>query len=416
MKESSSSSSARKQQLQRRRRCGNHCPPSTTRLFHYRSLFIVVAASLFLFSEKNKGADAFVSPTLFPTWKTSSITTAPLRNNKRQHNKNSSPTIINTIKQQPQATTTTTTTTSLRLVAGLLAETCEPLLSLSRTFTDSYGIALVQHPLSTKSLTAGMLCGISDVIAQKRAACPGDGTEYNFMRTVRFASKGCLGGIVWMYWYNGIDGFLTYTDDVIGTGSAAATSSSSSTNISFYALAAAILPPEAGTSFLAFAKDHLGSVTTGISIVLEQFVWCPLVYGTFEIPISTIMNGGRSVTVGSIQREVDAKLNGLLVSNAKVWTLANIVIYNVPLEWRLFVGNVIDIFWQSIVSDVSADCGGDDENCELPDDNDGEFVALPEFGMVSTMASTDSSRSNNTNSNKSLSVPEPSFSAEKNRI
>ena len=147
--------------------------------------------------------NAFVSPT-FPTlWKTSSrTTTAPLRRNKRQHNKNSSPTIINTIQQQPQqATITTTTTTSLRLVAGLLAETCEPLLSLTRTFTDSYGIALVQHPLSTKSLTAGALCGISDVIAQKRAACPGDGTEYNLMRTVRFASKGCLGGIVWMYWY-----------------------------------------------------------------------------------------------------------------------------------------------------------------------------------------------------------------------
>ena len=320
--------------------------------------------------------------------------------NKRQH-KNSSPT-INT-KQQPQATTTTTT--SLRL-AGL-AETCEPLLSLTRTITDSYGTALVEHPLPTKSLTAGALCGISDVIAQKRAACPGD--EYNPMRTVRFASKGCIGGIVWMYWYDWIDGFLTYTDDV-GTGAA---TSSSSTKLSFYALAAAILPPEAGASFLAFAKDHLGAVTTGTSIVLEQFVWCPLVYGTFEIPISTIMNGGRSVTVGSIKREVDAKLNGLLVSNAKVWTLANLVIYNVPLEWRLFVGNVIDIFWQSIVSDISADCGGDDETCEIPDD-DGEF-ALPEVGMVSSMASTDSSKSNN-NSNKSQSVPEPSFSAEKNRM
>jgi hypothetical protein len=369
---------------------------------------LFVVASLFLFSEKNGGADAFLSPT-FPARTTSRATIATPLRKKRQHNHRQQHTVVPTrntnTKQQAQATTTT----SLRL-AGL-AEACEPLLSLTRTFTDSYGTALVQHPLPTKSLTAGALCGISDVIAQKRAACPGD--EYNPMRTLRFASKGCIGGIVWMYWYNWIDGFLAYTDDV-GTGAA-----ESSTKISFYALAAAILPPEAGSSFLAFAKDHLGAVTTGTSIVLEQFVWCPLVYGTFEIPISTIMNGGRSVTIGGIKREVDAKLNGLLVSNAKVWTLANLVIYNAPLEWRLFVGNVIDIFWQSIVSDVSADCGGDDDSCEIPDD-DGEFE-LPEVRMIPTMASTDSSSSTtttnkSTNSDTIQSVPEPSFSPDKNRI
>jgi hypothetical protein len=344
-------------------------------------------ASLFLFSEENRGADAFVSRTC-PT-RTTTTTPTPTTNTK-----------------QPRAAATATTT-SLRLAD--LAEACEPLVSLARTFTDSYGTSLVQNPLPTKSLTAGALCGISDVIAQKRASCPGDDDEYNPMRTLRFASKGCLGGILWMYWYDWIDGFLTYTADDYD-----ATSSSSSSKISFYVLAGTILPPGAGSSFLAFAKDHLGAVTTGTSIVLEQFLWCPLVYGTFEIPISTVMNGG---SVGSIQREVDAKLNGLLVSNAKVWTLANLVIYNAPLEWRLFIGNVIDIFWQSIVSDVSADCGGDDETCEIPDDDEEDIVSfkLPEVEMVTTMASTDSSKSNN-NDNSNPSVPEPSFYAEKSRI
>jgi hypothetical protein len=100
-----------------------------------------------------------------------------------------------------------------------------------------------------------------------------------------------------------------------------------------------------------------------------------------------------------------------------VWTLANLVIYNAPLEWRLFIGNVIDIFWQSIVSDVSADCGGDDETCEIPDDDEEDIVSfkLPEVEMVTTMASTDSSKSNN-NDNSNPSVPEPSFYAEKSRI
>ena len=68
---------------------------------------------------------------------------------------------------------------------------------------------------------------------------------------------------------------------------------------------------------------------------------------------------------------MDSKLNGLLVSNAKVWTLANVVIYNVPVDWRPAISNVVDILWQSIVSDVAADCGKvDDDVCEVPMDMD----------------------------------------------
>ena len=60
-------------------------------------------------------------------------------------------------------------------------------------------------------------------------------------------------------------------------------------------------------------------------------------------------------------------MNGLLVSNAKVWTLANVVIYNVPVDWRPAISNLVDILWQSIVSDVAADCGKvDDDVCEVP--------------------------------------------------
>ena len=64
-------------------------------------------------------------------------------------------------------------------------------------------------------------------------------------------------------------------------------------------------------------RDHLAIVTTALSILIEQFFWCPIVFGTFEIPISTLLNGGSFSTV---QKEVDSKLGGLLVNNAKVWT------------------------------------------------------------------------------------------------
>lgn len=194
---------------------------------------------------------------------------------------------------------------------------------------------------------------------------------------------------------------------------------------------------------LAFVQGHVSAVTTIISILLEQFIWCPLVYGMFEIPVSTLMNGG---SLGSIKKEVDAKLDGLLLSNAKVWTLANLVIYNSPLEWRLFVGNVIDIFWQSIVSDVAADCGKvDDDICEIPNDDDDDYYydnnydrSVYEYGSsnevidvdpVVTMSATKRIRIktgrtaddienefNEIKANYKSTKKDPSFYAEKSRI
>lgn len=125
-------------------------------------------------------------------------------------------------------------------------------------------------------------------------------------------------------------------------------------------------------SYDQWIRDHLALVTTALSIVIEQFVWCPVVFGTFEIPVSTLLNGG---SFSTIRKEVDSKLNGLLVSNAKVWTLANVIIYNAPVEWRPPISNCVDLLWQSIVSDVAADCGKvEDDVCEVVRDyiDDGE--------------------------------------------
>lgn len=115
-------------------------------------------------------------------------------------------------------------------------------------------------------------------------------------------------------------------------------------------------------------RDHTAIVTTSLSILIEQFLWCPIVFGTFEIPVSTLLNGG---PLSSVRNEVDTKLNGLLVSNAKVWTLANVVIYNSPVQWRPAVSNCVDLLWQSIVSDVAADCGNfEDGVCLAPEEMD----------------------------------------------
>ena len=66
------------------------------------------------------------------------------------------------------------------------------------------------------------------------------------------------------------------------------------------------------------------------------------------------MNGG---SVTSIPSEVQSKLGGLLVSNAKIWTPANFVIYSLPSEFRILVSSMVDVLWQSVVASVAADCG-----------------------------------------------------------
>jgi hypothetical protein len=338
--------------LERRRRRRSRRSTSAPRL--PRNLPFLVAVFLVWFSgEKEgsrpwmRGADGF-APQQFPT---------------------NTATAFQRIGILRQKTTTTAITRPETTVLRLSAEAIEPLVLMARTATDGYGTLLVERPLSTKSLTAGILCGISDVIAQTKSV---DGQSYDAKRTLRFASKGCLGGLVWMVWYEWIDGFLAFADE--GTAVSGATDAdsvaagASPTKVSLYALAATVLPPEIFGSFGSFCRAHLGAVSTATSMVLEQFVWCPLVFGTFEIPVATLLNGG---SLGSVPAEIRAKLRGLLVSNATVWTPANLIIYSAPLEWRLFLGNCVDVLWQTIVSDVAADCGNENETnelCELPDE------------------------------------------------
>lgn len=321
------------------------------------------------------------------------------------------------------------------------SETYEAVTSWATFVVDAYGTSLIDYPLPTKSITAGTLCGISDAIAQQRDPTR---SEYNLKRTIRFASKGCLGGLIWTFWYDQLDAFLAFppnenADFNLNNDNGRTTV----TTTSLYAIMMALFSLNTNSPILAFVQGHVSAVTTIISILLEQFIWCPLVYGMFEIPVSTLMNGG---SLGSIKKEVDAKLDGLLLSNAKVWTLANLVIYNSPLEWRLFVGNVIDIFWQSIVSDVAADCGKvDDDICEIPNDDDDDYYydnnydrSVYEYGSsnelidvdpVVTMSATKRIRIktgrtaddienefNEIKANNKSTKKDPSFYAEKSRI
>jgi hypothetical protein len=91
-------------------------------------------------------------------------------------------------------------------------------------------------------------------------------------------------------------------------------------------------------------------VKTIVSILLEQFIACPIIYGLWDLPILSIMHGSPLASIPGIVRQ---KLLKLLIANAKLWPVLNIVIYNIPLRFRVFVLSIALIFWESLVSSIS---------------------------------------------------------------
>jgi hypothetical protein len=91
-------------------------------------------------------------------------------------------------------------------------------------------------------------------------------------------------------------------------------------------------------------------VKTIASIMLEQFIACPIIFGLWDLPILSIMHGSPLRSVPGIVRQ---KLLKLLIVNAKLWTVVNVVIYNIPLRFRVLVLSIADIFWESLVSSIA---------------------------------------------------------------
>lgn len=222
-----------------------------------------------------------------------------------------------------------------------------------------YGFALAAHPLVTKAATNAAISGLGDALAQQ---CRSDGA-FNAGRTKNYVLLGLGSGVAWSGWYEGCDA------------------------------AVGKMMAQAGDSLLG--STHLEcAARTALSILGEQFIFAPLIFGLWVVPAGTILNGGRLADVsGGFQLgplaklskpftaifithnppprtrtrrpgEVQSKLPEMLLLQAKVWTLANIVIYNSPLPVRLLASNTVDLIWSSLLSRVVADLGG--ESCAAP--------------------------------------------------
>jgi hypothetical protein len=183
-----------------------------------------------------------------------------------------------------------------------------------------YDSMLHEFPLLTKCLTSAVLFGVSDVIAQATEGPAGGSTEasqeggltgISLPRVGRFMATGIGSGICWHHWF----GFEQMVTD---------------------AVTAEIQNPQG----LVLARTVLG-------ISLEQFVMIPFYFSLYLIPVVSIQNG---IPLKDVPNEISAKLPSLFVNNAKVWTPANAIIYNLPEEFRCLGSNTVDVLWGVLCS------------------------------------------------------------------
>ena len=197
---------------------------------------------------------------------------------------------------------------------------------------EAYEDLLRSAPLLTKALTQGVIWGTGDVVAQLATANEKAGRSVSAQRTVNFVATGVGSGVLWTLYYDASD---------------------------------ALISPLPGG-----AIAH-----TALAIALETAVWCPLVFSLYQIPISVLQNGGAPADVPAAVRR---QLGDMLIANVKVWTPANLIIYNVPLQWRVLCSNAVDLVWGYVCSNFAADaCEPDDDECLV---DAAEEFAAPALG------------------------------------
>ena len=60
----------------------------------------------------------------------------------------------------------------------------------------------------------------------------------------------------------------------------------------------------------------------------------------------------RGTPLTKIPHQIRSKIGEMLIASVMVWTPVNIVIYNLPVQYRVYVMSFTDVFWQSIVSGI----------------------------------------------------------------
>lgn len=145
---------------------------------------------------------------------------------------------------------------------------------------EMYHQCLLYAPLPTKAITNAGVYGTADLLQQVRGGKPIDKR-----RIWSFFVTGLGSGVLWACYYDVADYVVNAkpVTDVVGVGAVQ---------------------------------------RTIMSLAIQQFVWCPIMFSTYQIPAAVLQNGGKFSEIPGAVRE---RLLELLIKSAKIFTVADIV-------------------------------------------------------------------------------------------
>jgi hypothetical protein len=230
-------------------------------------------------------------------------------------------------------------------------------LPVVNELVSSYGYCLKYHFFPTQSITNAVLTMVGDGFAQSKENSDNNKQEeeeqqqesvnnnvcnthyenesenesytssnYDPKRGMTYFFKGLGSGILWAIWFEQAD---------------VLSKELTQSTLSHYHIPS--LPSQ---------QQNIETVLqTIINILMEQFLICPILFTLWDIPITSIMSG---TEVKQIPKQIDDKLIPLLTANAKVWTLVNIITYNIPLQYRLLFTSGASIVSETINSGITS--------------------------------------------------------------
>jgi len=228
----------------------------------------------------------------------------------------------------------------------------------------TYTHCLKYHYFPTQSMTNAILTAVGDGYAQSKEASQQQDTNdydcdydnkldshtdinmntnhyYDSKRGLVYLFKGLGSGIMWAWWFDVAEVWsMELTQSVLSHGSISVFHQSQGM-VDFATSSAA-------TDVLSIPAQ---TIRTIINILLEQFLVSPILFSLWDIPVTSLMRGSPARQVPAQIRE---KLLPLLTANAKVWTLVNVVTYNIPLEYRLLFTSAASILSESINSGITS--------------------------------------------------------------
>jgi len=195
--------------------------------------------------------------------------------------------------------------------------------SLLEPITQGYSFFSEHYYFQTQAITAAICAALGDIIAQnteRQEAGPyQSNTSHDVVRTFHYFLKGLGGGIAWAYWFDfaePLSNFFTFA-----------------------------LVGEHAPYFLEQATRTI------MAISLEQFFMSPIIFALWDIPLPALLRGS---PLRQIPAQVESKLIPLLTANAKVWTFANLITYNIPVDYRVLFSSLTDIIWQAINAGITS--------------------------------------------------------------